>query len=271
VVSLPFREKTAKWLNQNMDEVDPGDVAQKLAKGRVRVASRLSQDVAEALVARLGPRECKARIVRGEPDKLGLKGFMKGGLPFAGLGLGVIATVAWNPIGLVIGGGLGIVLGLVNASKRIPSVGVLPFAPMLDEESIQAAKRYVAIRKSLDAPSYALLEGVVKTGFDVVAWITDPDDVVALSSGGLHGPLGDKVIKVIQSAVGVGMTAVQAGRNAFSAEEKESLERLKGLIDRVWSRFQGTEVTSDALHDIERVVDEEVESMELVADEFFVS
>ena len=268
VLSLTSRQKTGELLAGLFPGLEARSVSQALTQ-KVRVVGGLSQMTAEALTKAIGPQATGAHVVRGRATRRGMGAFFRRGLPFVGVGAGALLGLLWNPLGWAIGGGVAVAGGLFNAGQPIPTLAEAPVGPVLDTALSEAARAFVASRGALDDVSWLALDAVVRRGFEVISWTTDPEDIVAMASGGLHGPLGETVAKMVLQAMGIATKARSEGRARLTEAEREILGRLAALVGRVWDKVHGTDATAEALEEVESYVETEVAAIDEVAHDLY--
>jgi hypothetical protein len=256
VPSMKFRQQAVAALERSVDGIDAARAEAALKDGRVRVVEGIGRHAAEGLMQRLNPQGTNAKVTRGPTPTLGAAGALAGGLPFAGVALGAVLGLAWNPIGWAIGGAVALGLAFVNMNKKLPVLASAPVGPLTDERVGDAARRYVAARGALGEAAARQLAAVVEPALSILCRLTDPDDVVALGAGGAEGGLGEVAVKLAERAVATAEGAVRAQRAGFEEAEAEAMGRLQVAADKALGQLTGG---GEAVEGLESAMDEEVE------------
>ena len=223
VTSRQFREETLDALVKLLDDFNRRDADEVLATERVRVASSLSREAAEALVEALGKQKTAGRIEQGPARVKG----MGAGAALVAIGAvitGVVAIFASWPVTLVLAGAVigGGAFSYSRGKAAIPTVGRAPIRPTLPHNVADAPKRLREVRDKIPAEALEDLTTVVEMGFRIVGRVTDPEDLVSIGADGIDGGMGQGALGLIRESVRVAELLVRDG-----ADET----RLKALDD----------------------------------------
>ena len=270
IPSMKFREEAVAYLGASLDGFDRLKAEKLLKDERVRVAEGLDEKTADQLAARLGKRETLARAARGPTPSAGMAGALKHGLPFIGVGLAPILGLAVHPLGWLVGVAVAIGLAWKNTRTRMQVLGSAPVGAVGDPALDGSISSFVALKDKLDEGAHQQLGRVVRQSTDIIAWSADPEDLMALGTGGTQGLLAESAVKMIAKAVGIGEAAAKDGRTSFSGEESASLASLEDLGQRALNKAKGQGDEALELNDLEETVESGLEAIEEIAFELEV-
>jgi hypothetical protein len=169
VTSMEFRSEVVTYLHFSLVGVDPNEVEVSLKKSRCRAVSGLSQELAEALAARLNPQKTAAVAVFGSAQRAGLSAVFRHGLPIIGMAAGAAGALLLDPIGWAIGGGAAVALGVFNAAQRPANLGALRSAPLLPTELVDLPARLRHLWPTLDSVGQERLRDALFACFSILA------------------------------------------------------------------------------------------------------
>jgi len=259
IASMNFRGRAVELLDNHLDGVDPVATDKLLKSERVRIAESLDKDTAENLRNALGVKETTAAVTRGPTPKAGAAGALRGGLPFLGLALLALGPfIGWTvaPILAVAASGG---LAFTNMQREMTVLGKAPVGPLLETDINGLAKRIVAAKGKLSEAAASDLDVIANAAFDVVAAVTDPDDVVALGSGGMDGGVAQNAIQMATQGVLVAEGALRNGRNDWNDEERGSIGRLKAAVTSAMSEMAQLSSGTSSIDELEAMMAQEVE------------
>lgn len=270
VPSMKFREEAVAYLGAALDGFDRLKAEKLLKDERVRIAEGLDEKTADQLAGRLGKHETLARATRGPTPSAGMAGALRHGLPFIGVGLAPILGLAVHPLGWLVGVAVAIGLAWKNTRTRMKVLGSAPVGSVGEPALDRALSSYVALKDKLDEGAHQELGCVVRQSTDIIAWSADPEDLMALGTGGSQGLLAESAIKMIVKAVGIGEAAAKADRTSFSGEESATLASLEDLGLRALNKAKGQGNAVLDLDQLEETVESGLEAIDEVAFELEV-
>ena len=268
IASMNFRGRAIELLENHLEGFDPLQADKTLKSERVRVVEGLDKDTAENMRNALGVKQTTASVSRGATPKAGAAGALRGGLPFVGLvvGLALAPVIGWA-VGIGLGAAGAVGLAVMNTRRPMPVLGRAPVGPYLETDINGLARRIFAAKGAMSEHAAEDLRVISDTAFEMVAAVTDPDDIVALGTGGIDGGLAGNAIKMANQGLLLAEGAVRAGRDDWNDEEKTSVERLKTAVTEAMRDMAQLSSGASGVDELEAMMAQEVELARETAEE----
>jgi hypothetical protein len=204
VPALKLRGEVAQLLAGLGDDVSRQELEARLAEGQppLWAASGLSEQAANALVARLSAMRAPAKAIAGRPPTPSPVAAAANPIVLGFLALGLILLFLFPLVGgmlLVAGAGLGVGAFLRGGKSAHP----LLTAPMPQQdvpELDENVRGLVAARRLLPASASSAAEGMTEAVRDVLVRLGNEQDNVGFLAGGLDGDLGRQVQAFVRAA-----------------------------------------------------------------------
>lgn len=269
IASMNFRKSAVEFLDEHLESLDPLAADALLKSERVRVVEGLDKATAEGMSSALGIKETTARVSRGPTPKAGAAGAFRHGLPLVGLGVGLALGLAVSGgwiLTLILAAGGSAGAAAVNMQRTMKVLGRAPVGPILETDVNALARRIVAAKNALGDEAKDL-DVIARTAFEMVAQVTDPDDVVALGTGGFDGGVAQNAIQMATQATLVAEGAIRAGRKTLGPDEAAKLSRLKTAVTGAMREMAQLSAGTSSIDELEAMMAQEVEMARETADE----
>ncbi|MBI3269073.1 MAG: hypothetical protein HYZ53_08620 [Planctomycetes bacterium] len=255
ITSLKFRKDAAALLGEVLDNVTAAEAEQALSTERVRVCQNLDKPVADALVARLGPRETLAEAVTGEPESAGSAPGFQTPLPYlAFMGGLVLGWLLWFPLGLLVGLGGAVALGLRGRGKRRRVLGFARCPTPLPRATTELLHRTAAALGTLEGAQKKQLSATAVGYCDLTSRLARKDLLGAIA-GGAAGGMGEAATGLLEAAVAAAEQATQEKGSPAAKEAEATLARLaetaahaRGQVGELERAMEGGQDVRARLH-----------------------